>query len=57
MSAPEESHANRAARLSFVARPAERKVIVVIDAEPEDSDADRAARLPFVARPADGEPE
>ncbi|CAM5376369.1 putative protein OS=Streptomyces fumanus OX=67302 GN=GCM10018772_70740 PE=4 SV=1 [Streptomyces fumanus] len=56
MSAPEENHAERAARLPFVARPAAREV-VVIDAEPEDSDADRATRLPFVARTADGEPE
>ncbi|MFF8287464.1 hypothetical protein ACF06W_32755 [Streptomyces albus] len=56
MSAPEENHAERAARLPFIARPAARQV-VVIDAEPEDSDTERAARLPFVARPADGEPE
>lgn len=57
MSASEEHPAERAARLPFVARPAGREVVVVIDAEPEDSDAERAARLPFVARPADGEPE
>lgn len=43
--------------LPFVARPAGREVVLVIDAEPEDSDAERAARLPFAVRPADGEPE
>ncbi|WP_179166821.1 hypothetical protein [Streptomyces sp. CB03238] len=54
MSAPQESYADRAARLPFVARPtADPKVsIVVIEEETEDGNVNQAVEVHV-----DGEPE